>query len=468
MKIVISIRRTHARILGALLLVIILGISADYASGLMPTQWHPLAEISADGINSIATPSGRLNSSYLEGPVNVSNGKVSMSGNLSITGNGNALVFPDNTFLKSAAALGGANNNLTLNISSVLYVNSTTNNVGVGTAAPSFKLDVEGDAEIQNIRLSTDLIFTPNADLKLIGGGPQNTRSHIYLPNNGGIILNADSDSSQNIVLDARNNGGYILLNNGNVGIGTPSPELKLHVDTGNTANGALLLTKAASKPAFSILPWDSQVYISAGIYYKNGGWTQYSDTNDNELFTMDPGQGVLWYASNNGAGSWNVASGVQLWNPSGSWTNNIALGSGKSITIADGTQGAGKVLTSDANGVARWQTSSGLPASSIWAEVASANAGGGCDPSGSWYNTPCGYTVGSKGGNVGRFGAGGGGCLGGPGRLLVNGAVVSTGGGRVDIPVAAGSSLLVQVQCTANGCDTIQKASCQLGLWDY
>lgn len=103
-------------------------------------------------------------------------------------------------------------------------------NVGIGTMAPSKKLEVSGgDALIRNITISTSQIYVSNASLTLIGGGPQTSRSHILLTNSGGITLNAASSSAQNILLDTRSNGGYILLSSGNVGIGTNSPSSILH-----------------------------------------------------------------------------------------------------------------------------------------------------------------------------------------------------------------------------------------------
>src|SRR5690606_37141983 len=76
--------------------------------------------------------------------------------------------------------------------------------------------------------------------------------------------------------------------------------------------------------PVFSILPWTSQIYLSAGTYYNNGSWTHLSDDNNNQLFVLDPGGGSRWYASSDGAASWNTASNVQLWDDAGIWTSLV------------------------------------------------------------------------------------------------------------------------------------------------
>ena len=145
--------------------------------------------------------------------------------------------------------------------------------------------------------------------------------SNVAAPINSGSI---GQSKIGGVILNTGGAAVGLIVDKGNVGIGTTAPEIKLHIDNGNTGNGTLLLTKAASKPAFSVLPWDSEVYLSAGTYYKNNVWTQYSDTNDNLLFVLDPGGGAKWYASNNGVLSGNVAANLQLWNPSGSWTSLV------------------------------------------------------------------------------------------------------------------------------------------------
>jgi hypothetical protein len=73
-----------------------------------------------------------------------------------------------------------------------------------------------------------------------------------------------------------------------------------------------------------SILPWGScHNYIGTGIYYDDGGWVHASDTTTNSLFALH-GTGANWYSSNNSTGSWNVATGVPLWNASGQWNGDI------------------------------------------------------------------------------------------------------------------------------------------------
>ena len=108
MQLVIDITKWRAIAIAAVLAALIIGISADYTSaagGLL--QWHPLSEITIDtsGQVPIITASGNLNSTYLEGPVNVSSKNVAIiSRNLSITGSGNGLIFPDGTMQKTSCS----------------------------------------------------------------------------------------------------------------------------------------------------------------------------------------------------------------------------------------------------------------------------------------------------------------------------------------------------------------------------
>ena len=137
-------------------------------------------------------------------------------------------------------------------------------------------------------------------------------------------------------ILFRTNNTDKVAINSdGNVGIGTSSPGSRLTigtsfantvgitVDSAGASDGQLILRKGASNTAFGVLAWDSQVYLSAGIYYDNG-WVHQNNDDNNLLFTLDPGGGARWYASNNSSGSWNVSSNIQLWDDSANWTSLV------------------------------------------------------------------------------------------------------------------------------------------------
>lgn len=145
-----------------------------------------------------------------------------------------------------------------------------------------------------------------------------------------------------------------IYDNGGNIGIGITNSTVKLAVNTNfSTINGVtistddyvnsqLILRKAASKTAYGIMAWESQVYIGAGIYYESGVWVHHNSNNNNQLFVPSPGTGVNWYASNDGAGSWNVASNVTLWNDSGYWKNLVQSTAAGNSYFTGGNVGIG------------------------------------------------------------------------------------------------------------------------------
>ena len=71
-------------------------------------------------------------------------------------------------------------------------------------------------------------------------------------------------------------------------------------------------------------MAFDTATYISNGVYYDGGNWIHHSDGNDNSILVFDPGVGASWFASNNGAGSWNVASNITLWDSTSYWKSLV------------------------------------------------------------------------------------------------------------------------------------------------
>jgi len=264
-----------------------------------------------------------------------------------------------------------------------LFANTTTGNVGIGTTTLNSRLTIDGGASFSNglIRFDGQEIMHTPANPFYINSN--NTIQFRFNANGGA----GEFGINQGIA----NSRLFTIRDTGNVGINTINPNLKLHVDTGNTSNGAILLTKSPSTPAFSVLPWSSNIYISAGIYYKNGTWVQQSDTGDNLLLTLDPGVGVLWYASNNGTGSWNVASGKQLWDAAGTWksgvdtVNNVKAAKMQSDNYCDAAGNNCKAITAIGGGGGGSQTftTSGtftvpVEVNRVFVDVYSGGGGGG------------------------------------------------------------------------------------------
>lgn len=95
--------------------------------------------------------------------------------------------------------------------------NTNTGNVGIGTATPVFKLQVNGGA----VYVSR----SPNNDYLLFDHSSVNTwRTRITTDNTSSYIIGNDLGGLFNTKV-------LILTQNGNVGIGTPTPDTKLAVN---------------------------------------------------------------------------------------------------------------------------------------------------------------------------------------------------------------------------------------------
>ena len=152
----------------------------------------------------------------------------------------------------------------------------------------------------------------------------------------------AAGGTNQNVTITPSGTGNTIL--NGNVGIGTTAPSTKLDV-LGEVSFGT-----------------PDKVYITNGeIKLTNTGLAHWS------IFNRDAGSGNF-EINNTGAllGTGHVGTNVLTIDKT---TNNVGIGTASpstklhvagSFRLENGTQAAGRVLTSDASGVATWQTTSG------------------------------------------------------------------------------------------------------------
>ena len=146
----------------------------------------------------------------------------------------------------------------------------TGGNVGIGTSSPSAKLDVAGDIRVDSTSVAQiflDSAASNDAVLNFHENASQKGKIG-YDTSLGGIALVAGSGSFST--------ADMVLLDNGNVGIGTTSPAEKLEV-TGNAildASNANLKLKSGVTGTKGDIQWtfdsDSTVYASVGIEYDN------------------------------------------------------------------------------------------------------------------------------------------------------------------------------------------------------
>ncbi len=191
--------------------------------------------------------------------------------------------------------------------------NNNSGNVGIGTSSPGAKLDVNGMAFFRN-----------NAGGFVTGGG---TGVKISTENNKGGIFGFDYTNFTPIDLILQGEGA-------NVGIGNHFPESTLHITKPNDAT-TLIIGGNSQAGQFTAL----RLQTSAS----QGG---YSNIQSIKYSGYDFGDLIL----NKDGGNIGI----------GTATPSAKLEVAGNVKIADGTQGSGKILTSDANGMATWQSPSG------------------------------------------------------------------------------------------------------------
>ncbi len=205
-------------------------------------------------------------------------------------------------------------------------INYTAGNVGIGTTNPVTKLDVNGDMEILN---GGDLL------IEKIGGG--GTPLRIY----------NDDDA---LHINTAGTPKFYISTSGNVGIGTTSPTSKVHVVGSDERTNLVVESNSA--------------------------------TFGPELRLNSTGGGHEWRIVSGSASNPYGAGSFELWDQTESAsrfgitaTGNVGIGTTNptakldvagTVKIVDGTQGADKVLTSDASGNAHWATNVAITAAVV------------------------------------------------------------------------------------------------------
>ena len=169
---------------------------------------------------------------------------------------------------------------------SVLYVDTANDRVGIGTTSPSEKLEVIGKGIIRRTgsataHSDTDLLVTDStaagstAQIELLGGN--NGSSNIKFADTDSYTVGSiDYNHSSNSMSFRTNSSQNVIINSaGNVGIGTTSPGEKLQVDgviDANGSDGYKINGKAWAVEVSNNLQlgdWDGQEF-STSIYDNN------------------------------------------------------------------------------------------------------------------------------------------------------------------------------------------------------
>jgi len=206
--------------------------------------------------------------------------------------------------------------------SSNLFNNGT--NVGIGTTTPTSQLDIMGTTESRSR-------FRYGSETAGLTIGNWSNEAYVYNELNTDLVFGTNSATRIRI------------KNDGNVGIGTDTPGAKLDVA------GAIKITDG-SQGAGKILTSDANGLAT---------WTTPATTNlaDGTAVGNTPyWNGTAWENNSNTIFNDNTNVGI------GTATPGAKLDVAGTIKITDGSQGAGKILTSDANGLATWATPAAAP----------------------------------------------------------------------------------------------------------
>jgi hypothetical protein len=242
----------------------------------------------------------------------------------------------------------------------LLTTTAHAQNVGIGTQIPSYLLTVKDSS---GTSFGQGIAQVSPDGLVAVG---------TYV-DNAGAYIQTHTDHDLNF---STNNGApkiTLQKTTGNVGIGTTTPTTRLDV-RGHGRSGILGTTDSVAGPGFSNAQYNN---APAGIRgeYRATGLNHGSGVVGTSLSTT-PGYGngitgkggftgVFGLGSNGGLAGVYAAADSATWglyvdgNSSfnGNTTSSGNATIGGTIKIQGGTPGAGKILTSDVNGLASWQS---------------------------------------------------------------------------------------------------------------
>lgn len=228
---------------------------------------------------------------------------------------------------------------------------NTTDLVGIGTAAPVSKLHVSDPTSKVTIE-STTASALSSLDFKTNGGGIASINKYgssgrLAIVSGGAYNMQFLNSIGGSFQFDEGVNTRMMIATGGSVGIGTGTtpPNGKLEIADGSMNGSSLLVTSNNG----SAIDAGAAIFNSTGLRSINN-----SAVIINNLVTKSGGSGSTKIGLEvNSTGSWAPTTGqpnVGIKVTASGADNNYAL------QLIDGSQGAGKVLTSDATGGASWQ----------------------------------------------------------------------------------------------------------------
>ncbi|CAB5220136.1 Intramolecular chaperone auto-processing domain containing protein [uncultured Caudovirales phage] len=183
-------------------------------------------------------------------------GYIGSSGAINTGGGNNALGFRSQN--EMVFATGGSTERMRLD---------SSGNLGVGTSSPAYKIDVAGNARVQQatnytdtvLRLATTALTVGNANQILFQDQGTNTTASIT-------AYNSAFGSGKNYALGFTTNGAERLLldSSGNLGVGTTAPEQRLHLSNTGSTSVAIKFTNSAASAGIISYSSDSMLFYTA------------------------------------------------------------------------------------------------------------------------------------------------------------------------------------------------------------
>ena len=246
-------------------------------------------------------------------------------------------------------------------------IDRATGNIGIGTSDPKVETHIH-DPTVTNSYLK----FTHSTS-----GAGSNDGVNIGLDSaNSALVWNFENS---HLKFGVNNTEAMRLTNLGSLGLGTTSPQAKLHLSSSNSYTPAILIenTNTDQTSGYLLLsksPSDNT--ITAGDTLGNVTFQGFDTTgtrrNSANISSNATSQGSNYVAADITFSTTNN-SGVTSQKMVISSEGNLGIGVGDpdaklevngQIKVTGGSPGAGKVLTSDASGLASWQSVSSAASS--------------------------------------------------------------------------------------------------------
>jgi len=154
---------------------------------------------------------------------------------------------------------------------SLVFLYAQAQNVGIGTATPAYKLDVNGDVRVTGGDLYTNANFRIHSTAGFIDMRQASPTFGLIIRENGGTVGYANLETSPTGFGISFKNGSanhLHIISGGNVGIGTITPTHKLTVNQGHLNfdhNYGIMLDNDANA-VYGFMPYQTGLKTFAGL----------------------------------------------------------------------------------------------------------------------------------------------------------------------------------------------------------